>query len=204
MSSSNETNSTDIESDAEAKPHSFLIYLSLFGFPFGVLLVVIPALVVIIIVLKNRKLRAESSKIFYVSLLVSDVVTTLTRCIISSTIIICYLLDVPNVNCRVVSVPLIGSQLATDLMFLPVVMDRFLHIACPFSYKRMFTTKRIAVIISGLWLLSIAFGVLGLVGEEFAVDAESGTCAPQLRGVSFRLFILVILGMLSYYICVCV
>ena len=160
VSISNEINSTDIESDTEAKPHSFLIYLSLFGLPFGVLLVVVPALVVIIIVLKNRKLRAESSKIFYVNLLVSDIVTTLTRCIISSTIIIRYLLDVPNVNCRVVSMPLIGSQFATDLMFLPVVMDRFLHIACPFSYKRMFTTKRKAVIISGLWLLSIAFGVL--------------------------------------------
>ena len=97
--------------------------------------------------------------------------------------------------------PLIGSQFATDLMFLPVVMDRFLHIACPFSYKRVFTTKRI---ISGLWLLSIAFGVLGLVGEEFAVDAESGMCAPQLQGVAFRLFGLVILGMLSYYIRICV
>ena len=189
VSSGNETNSTDIESDTEAKPHSFLIYLSLFGLPFGVFLVIVPALVVIIIVLKNRKLRAESSKIFYVNLLVSDVVTTLTRCIISNTIIIRYLLDVPNVNCMVVSVPLIGSQFATDLMFLPVVIDRFLHIACPFSYKRMFTTKRIAVIISGLGLLSKAFGVLGLVGEEFAVDAESGTCAPQLRGVAFRLFI---------------
>ena len=165
---------------------------------------VVPALVVIIIVLKNRKLRAESSEIFYVNLLVSDVVTTLTRCIISSTIIIRYLLDVPNVNCRVVSMPLIGSQFATDLVFLPVVMDRFLHIACPFSYKRMFTTKRIAVIISGLWLLSIAFGVLGLVGKEISVDAESGTCTPQLRGVAFRLFGLVILGMLSYYIRICV
>ena len=56
----------------------------------------------------------------------------------------------------------------------------------------MFTTKRIAVIISGLWLLSIAFGLLGLVGEEYAVDAESGMCAPELRGVAFRLFGLVI------------
>ena len=78
VSSSNETNSIDIESDTEAKRHSFLIYLSLFGLPFGVFLVIVPALVVIIIVLKNRKLRAESSKIFYVNLLISDIVTTLT------------------------------------------------------------------------------------------------------------------------------
>ena len=109
VSSSNETNSTDVESDTEATPHSFLIYLSLFGLPFGVFLVIVPALVVIIVILKIRKLRAESSKIFYVNLLIIDVVTTSTRCIISSLIIIRYLLDVPNVNCRAVSVPLIGS-----------------------------------------------------------------------------------------------
>ena len=78
VSSSNEINSTDVESDTETKLHSFLIYLSLFGLPFGVLLVIISALVVIIVVLKNRKLKAESSKIFYVNRLVSDVVTTLT------------------------------------------------------------------------------------------------------------------------------
>ena len=89
-------------------------------------------------------------------------------------------------------------------MFLPIVIDQCLHIAWPFCYKRMFTTKRIAVIISGLWLLSIAFGVLGLVGEEYAVDAESGMCAPQLQGVFFMLFGVVILGMLSYYIRICV
>ena len=124
-----QTACTDVESDTEAKPHSFLIYLSLFGLPFGVFLVIVPALVVIIIVLKNRKLRVESSKIFYVNLLVSDIVTTLIRCIISSFIIIRYLLDIPNVKCRVVSVPLIGSQFATQLMFLPIVIDRCLHIA---------------------------------------------------------------------------
>ena len=45
-----------IESETEAKPNSFLMYLSLFGLPLGVLLVAVPALVVIIIILKNRKL----------------------------------------------------------------------------------------------------------------------------------------------------
>ena len=146
---------------------------------------VVPALTVIIIVLKNRKVRRESSKIFYVNLLITDVVTTLSQWIISSAIVIRYLLDVFNVNCTIVTVPLIASMFAADLMFLPIVMDRFLHIAFPFSYKRMFTTKRITVIISSLWLLSLLFGLIGLVGEEYSVDVESAVCSPQLWGLYF-------------------
>ena len=38
VSSDNETNSSN-KSDTEAKSHPFLIYLNLFGFPLGVLLV---------------------------------------------------------------------------------------------------------------------------------------------------------------------
>ena len=53
-----------IESETEAKPNSFLVYLSLFGLPLGVLLVAVPALVVIIIILKNRTLREKSNNIF--------------------------------------------------------------------------------------------------------------------------------------------
>ena len=80
LSGDSETDST--ESDTEARANPVLVYLSLFGLPLGVLLVVVPALTVIIIVLKNRKLRRESSKIFYVNFLVTDVLTTLSRWII--------------------------------------------------------------------------------------------------------------------------
>ena len=116
-SSDNETSST--ESDTEAKPNSFLMYLNLFGLSFGVLLVVVSALAVVIIILKNKQLRKESGKIFYANVLIADVIIVLTRWIICSTIIICYLLDVPNVKCSIVTVALIGSQFATQLMFLP-------------------------------------------------------------------------------------
>ena len=193
VSSDNETNSSN-ESDTEAKSHPFLIYLNLYGFPLGVLLVVVPALTVIIIILKNRKLREENKNIFYVNLLITNVVAILIRWIVSITIIICHLLDVPNVNCNVVTVPLIASMLATRLMFLPVVMDRFLRIAFPFAYKRMFSTKRNAAIISSLLLLSLVCGILSLVVEDYTVCPEGGVCEPQLRGFTFKLFALLILG----------
>ena len=73
-------NVTDgIESDAEAKPDLFLIFLSLFGLPLGVLLVAVPALLVIIIILKNRKLRKKPNSIFYVNILITDVIAILVQ-----------------------------------------------------------------------------------------------------------------------------
>ena len=117
-------NDTDgIESDTDTKPNSFLMYLSLFGLPLCVLLVTVPALVVIIIILKNRKLREKSNNIFYVNVLITDVISILVRWIISSTIVICHLLGVPNVNCNMIMVSHSTSLFATDLMFLPVVID---------------------------------------------------------------------------------
>ena len=190
IASYNETNST--ESDTETRPHQFLIYLNLFGLPLGVLLVIVPALTVIIIVLKNRKLRKKNNNIFYANLLITDVVATLVRWIISSTIIICYLLGVPNMNCDIVVVPGLASTFATLLMFLPVVIDRFLHVAFPFSYKWMFTTKRIAVIISSLWLLSLVCGLLGLVDQDFTLIPESGVCVT--KGPGLPLLRLIVIG----------
>ena len=196
---SRDNDTDDFESDIQAKPNSFLMYLSLFGLPLGVLLVAVPALVVVIIILKNRKLREKSNNIFYANLLITDMVTIVVRWIISSTIVICYLLGVTIVNSNMLIVPLISTLFATDLMFLPVVIDQFLHIACPFSYKRMFTTKRIAIIISGFWLLALACSTLSLIGQEYIASAESGTCTPIRSAFAFKLFALVILGMVSYY-----
>ena len=190
-SGDNETNG--IEPDTEAKPNPFLMYLTLFGLPLGVLMVVVPAMTVIVIVLKNRKLRKKNNNIFYVNLLITDIVATLVRWVFTSTIIICYLLDVPNVNCGMATVSISTSWFATRIMFLPVVIDRFLHIALPFSYKWMYTTKRIAVIISSLWLLSFVVGLLSLVNQDFTISPESGLCVPKILG--FPLLNLIVFGM---------
>ena len=58
----NEANST--ESNTDGKPHTFMTYFILFGLPLRVLLVVVPAMAVIIIILKNRKLREKVTTSF--------------------------------------------------------------------------------------------------------------------------------------------
>ena len=49
---------------AEATTHPLVTLLILFGLPFGVLFVVVPSLTVIIIILKNRKLKEIYNNIF--------------------------------------------------------------------------------------------------------------------------------------------
>ena len=107
-----------------------------------VILAVVPALTVIIIVLKDRKLREKNNNVFYVHLLIADVIASLTNWIILCTNIISYLLDLSNVNCHnihVAFIPRHASVFTGWLMFLFVVIDRFLSIALPFRYKRIMT-----------------------------------------------------------------
>ena len=149
-SSSNETRITESGTEAMSVTHPLVTLVILFRLPLGVLLVVVPSLAVIIIILKNRKLREKNSNVFYVNLLIADVLTILVQWIVTSTIIICYLFDLPNVNCNIVLIPLYTSTFGARLVFLPIVINRFLHVALSFSYKSIVTTKKVTLTISGL------------------------------------------------------
>ena len=168
------------ELDIETTVHPLVTYLIV---SIVTLLVVIPALTIIIIVLKNRKLRDNNSNVLYVNLLITDMMAALIRWIVTSLIMICYLLDVPNVNCNIVRVPIITSTLGTRLMLLLVIINRFLHIALPFSYKSTVTTKRVSWSISSLWLMALACGIFSAVSQSFTLIPTQGICAPRHRSI---------------------
>ena len=194
-SSSNETRIT--ESDVEAATHPLV---TLFGLPLGVLLVAVPSLAVIIIILKNRKLREKNNNVFYVNLLISDVLFMLVLWIVTSTVIICHLLNLPNVNCNIAVMPLYASLFGTRLMFLPVVVDRFLYVDLPFSYKHIVTTKRVTLTISSLWLLALLFSIFRTVYQDHISIPQHGLCVPN--GDSNPLFFLIVLGTLVISVCI--
>ena len=196
---SNETNITGY--DIEATTHPLVSYLILFGLPLGVLLVVTPAMAVIVIIMKNRKLRKKNSNVFYVNLLIADVFAILVHWIVTSVIIICYLLDLPNVNCNIVFMPLIyTSVISVRLMFFPVVINRFLHVALPFSYKSTITTKRVRLTISVLWLLALANGIFRAATQDHFIIPQHGICIP--KGGSSRSSIFIAVGTLVVSTCI--
>ena len=194
---SNETSSNEtriIETDAEATTHPLVSLMILFVLPFGVLLVVVPSLTVIIIILKNRKLKEIHNNIFYVNLLIADVLTILARWIITTTIIICYLLDLPNINCNIALMPLYTTLFGARLMFVPVVVDRFLYVALTFSYKNIVTTKRVTWTIASLWLLAMAFGIFSVVSQDHNLIPERGMCIA--KDDNNPLFVVIVMGTL--------
>ena len=104
---------------------------------------------------------------------------------------------VPNVNCNVVCVPVHASLLGSRLIFLPVVIDRFLYVALPFSYQSVVTTKRITLTIISLWLLAFFFGILSVVDQEYNLVPRHGICICLIkRGNGSFLFSLLMSGSL--------
>ena len=187
-SSSNETSISEVDTEAGVLP--LVSYLTLFLISFGAIFVLVPTLAVIIIVLKNRKLKEKNNNIFYVNLLVADVLATLSRWLLTSAIIISYLLNLPIVNCNVAFFLLYSSLFASRLMFLPVVFDRFLHVALPFSYKNVVTDKRVNWTIAGFWLLSLGFGLLKGAGEDYIILPQHGVCIPRRTDPSVFLIVI--------------
>ena len=112
-----------------------------------------------------------------------------------------YLLNLPNVNCDVVRMLQYGSLLSTRLMFLPVVVNRFLHVALPFSYKSVVTTKRVYLTIGSLWLVAFAIGMLSVFIQDYNLNAQYGVCAPK-QGSGRFLFTLLVYGLLVVSMCI--
>ena len=192
-SSSNETSISEV--DTEAAVHPLVSYLTLFILSLGAIFVLIPTLAVIIIVLKNRKLKEKNTNIFYVNFLIADVFAILSRWLLTSMIIISYLLGLPNVDCNVVVLPLNISLFSTRFMFLPLVFDRFLHVACPFSYKNIVTNKRVLWIIAGFWLLALGLGLFSIVFGDFVIMPEQGICVPNSTFVYLIILATLIISM---------
>ena len=121
----------------------------------GTPIIIIPALLVIYIIMKNKKLQTKRN-FFLINLLITDIVLVFSNCLISGTLMILYLLDVDiEPNCTVIFMLRIIPALANKLCFLPVIVDRLLYIAFPFDYKRIMTNKVVAITIITFWLATV-------------------------------------------------
>ena len=77
-------------------------------------------------------------------------------------------------------------------MFLPVVVNQFLHVALP---KSVVTTKRVYLTIINLWLLAFTFGTLAVVIQDYQLNPEYGVCIPKQGSGSFFIIGLVMVSM---------
>ena len=82
------------------------------------------------------------------------------------------------------------SLLANKLMFLPTCVDRFIHIAFPFSYKRIVTNKAIMTTIITLWMVAIVVTTFLYINEPFEYIPSLGACKRKRTNIPQFLIIL--------------
>ena len=163
---------------------------------FSIPVVIVPAFWAIVIIVKNKKLQTNSN-IFLINLLLTDVVFAVVQWFTEGLLMVLYLLDVSvDPDCRIIIIPLVVSLLANKLMFLPMCVDRFIHIAFPFSYKCIVTTKRIITTIFTLWMVIIVITVSAYINEPFDYIPSVGVCKRKQTNI-FQLLILLLILFIS-------
>ena len=86
--------------------------------------------------------------------------------------------------------------IANKLTFIPMCVDRFIHIAFPFSYKRIITTKVITTTIITLWIIAIVIAIsLYFDPHEFYYIPSLGTCRWKQSNTPMLLILLLCFSM---------
>ena len=183
--------STDNEVDqAASEVPEYLSYIMLFVVSMSIPVVIVPALWAIAIIVKNKKLQTNNN-IFLINLLLTDVGFAVMLWCTNGLLTVLYLLGVKvDADCNSVPIPVMIMGIANKLMFVPICVDRFIHIACPFSYKRIVTTKAVMITIITLWMLAILVTTFLYINEPFEYIPSLGVCKPKQTSIPGSLILL--------------
>ena len=183
--------STDnVVNQTVAEVPEYLSYVLLCLMSMSIPVVIVPAVWAILIIVKNKKLQTNNN-IFLINLLLADVGAVVVLWCTDGLFTLLYLLGVNvDVNCRMKVIPIMIFVIATKLMFIPMCVDRFIHIAVPFSYKRIITTKAIMATIITLWMVAIVTATLLYINEPFEYIPSVGSCKPTQTNIPLLLVLL--------------
>ena len=150
----------DVVNQTATTVPEYLSYTMLYIVLMSIPVVIVPALWAIVIIVKNKKLQTNNN-IFLINLLIADVGFAVVLLCANGLLTVLYLLGVNvDVDCRIEMTPTTIFLIANKLMFIPICADRFIHIAFPFSYKRIVTTKVIMTTIITLWMVTIVIATI--------------------------------------------
>ena len=180
----------NVANQTAATVPEYLSYTVLCFALMGIPVVIVPALWAIVIIVKNKKLQTNNN-IFLINLLLADVGITVAVCCTSGLLTVLYLLGVNvDVDCRIIVMPMMMFLIASKLMFIPTCVDRFIHIAVPFSYKRIVTTKAIITTIITLWMVAIVTATILYINQPFEYIPSVGVCKPTQENIPLLLILL--------------
>ena len=105
-------------------------------------------------------------------------------------------------------IPIMIFVISSKLMFIPTCVDRFIHVAFPFSYKRIVTTKAIMTTIITLWMVGIVVTTFLYINQQFEYIPSVGGCKPTQTNLPLLLILLlcyfipiVLITITSIYLC---
>ena len=101
--------------------------------------------------------------IFVANLLVSGAIATLGFSLIVCTMIISYQLGVESIASCTMFICMLLPVHVNNMSTVLIAADKALAITSPFKHKRMMTSRIVAVIISGVWLVAVVPTVFGIV-----------------------------------------
>ena len=180
----------DVVNQTAATVPEYLSYTMLCIVLMSIPVVIVPALWAIVIIVKNKKLQTNNN-IFLINLLIADMGLAVVILCIGGLLTVLYLLGVNvDVNCTITVIPVMIFVIANKLMFIPTCVDRFIHIAVPFSYKRIVTTKAIMATIITLWMITIVIAIFIFINEPFEYIPSIGICRLTQTNIPLLLILM--------------
>ena len=154
--------------------------------------VIVPSVSAIVIIVKNKKLQTNNTT-FLVNLLFADVGFAIVIWCTNGLLTLLYLLGVNvDADCTIIKIAVMTLFIASKLMFIPMCVDQLIHIAFPFSYKRIVTTKAITITIITLWMVTMVITTFIYINDSQEYIPSLGICKHKQTNVPF---VLVILGL---------
>ena len=135
----------------------------------------------VVYTIKTTRSLHKPHNIFVANLLVSGMITSLSDCLISSTMIISFALGVESfIGCFVLKFRLLPFYV-NNMSFVIIAADKVVAIRFPFKHKRMMTSRVVAVVISGAWLIAII-----PTAYTITFDVDGVTDVPQYGACLFE------------------
>ena len=152
MNSSNDTNITELLDDIFSDIPLVATYLKILLLLVTIPAIITPAAVIIHIIRKTEELHTKYC-LFFVNLLISDILTTIRYCF-EFFIMVLYLLNirmhVSDIAHAIISIP----QVATRYSFVLLAIDRVVGVAFPYRYRNIMKPTVVYALIASVWIIA--------------------------------------------------
>ena len=148
----------------------------------------------VVYTIKTTTSLHKPHNIFVANLLVSDMMTVMFLCIISSYLKISFQLEMePYLSYRAIFIFRLFSSHVNNMSILIIAADKVLAITSPFKHKRMMSSRVISAVICGAWLLAVvptAYSIANVDDLAEVPEYMYGTCLIEESEVTEMISIL--------------